>query len=608
MIVQVKIPCEGANDSQRFLLEYFDAVKESPSRIYHSALPFCPSSSWIHKCYRAEFSQEVKVVKGVPARWGKCSRTVSLNGSITCLSYRNNTIAVGLGDGEIIILEAATGSQTVTFSGHTDKVGCLVFSSDGRLLVSGSGDKAVKLWDMQTGGVVKTFSGHTDGIWSVAISADFATIASASGSISGSIYLWSIHTRKCYCVIEQEDAVLHVRFSPTDPQLLLSVCDGKVWQWNTNGNQVGPTYDGCSIDFSPDGTQFVICNEESVTVQDSSSGETVTKLHMGNGADLEDCCFSPDGKLVAVSDQGVVNIWDITSSDPHLIETFCGGFDGVSTLLFSSPSSLILVADYKFIQFWHIASPSMDLAETDPQSTSLISTGGVLVTLQAKDEIIITCEMKTLKVWDVLTGLCKASFQIPPKEVSYALSLEHAKLVNGRLIMTWYEDGTIYFWDVEKGEPLWAVDAHDRAHSIMISQDGSMVFCLYKGSLHTLSAETGEAISKVKVKAGIGYYLTVDGFGVWVYYSDSEYQGWKFGISGLSPVQLLDVPPHQGYLNNTLRWDPYLLGIKNEAIGKVVFWVPEKYGDVFDVQWNESCLVICFYSKEVLILDCRHIL
>ena len=55
------------NDSQRLLLEHFDAIRDSPSYIYHSALPFSPSSSWLQKCYNTDLSLTVKVVKGVPA-------------------------------------------------------------------------------------------------------------------------------------------------------------------------------------------------------------------------------------------------------------------------------------------------------------------------------------------------------------------------------------------------------------------------------------------------------------------------------------------------------------------------------------------------------------
>ena len=580
MIAQAGIPCKWANDSQRFLLEHFDTIKKSPSHIYHSALPFCPSSSWLHRCYSAEFSQEVKVARGLPTGWGKCSRTVSFDSYTGRLSYWNNTIAAGYEDWDIIILDAVTGSQTATLSSHTDSVGCIVFSSDGRSLVSGSDDRTVKLWDVQTGGVVKTFSGHTDWISSVSISADSATVASASGD--GSIRLWGSQMGECYCVIKQGGEIDYVQFSPTDPQYFLSVCDDKIWQWNINGLQAGPTYDGHCVAFSPDGTQFVVCNKESVTVQSSSSGVMITELHMGNDAIPKICCFSPDGKLVAVSDQNFIHIWDVTSSDPHLIESFHRGVGIISTLLFSSPSSLISVIQHKFIQLWQIGSPSMDLAERDPESTSLISAGGKLIALQAKDGMIITSEMEALKVWDTSTNLCKTSFQIPPREVSYAPSPEHAQMINGRLIFTWYEDKTISLWDVEEGELLWTVNVHSDVYDIKISQDGSRVFCLFEEFLQALSAETGKVLGQVKVKDRqfrFGY-LSVDGFVVWVCYYNSEYQGWSFGISDPSPVRLLDVFPYQCYLNSSLRWDSSLYGIKNEATGKVAFLVPEKYGYV----------------------------
>ena len=159
-ITQVGISCKWISDSQRFLLEHFDTINNSPSHIYHSALPCSPPSSWLCRHYSAELSREVKVVKGFPAGWGRCSRTVILDSYALNLSYWNNTIAVGSGHGDIIILDAIIGSQIAVLSGHTWNINSLAFS-DGKLLVSGSDDKNVKLWDLQTGGVVKTFHGHT---------------------------------------------------------------------------------------------------------------------------------------------------------------------------------------------------------------------------------------------------------------------------------------------------------------------------------------------------------------------------------------------------------------------------------------------------------------
>jgi len=222
----------------------------------------------------------VKVVKGLPAEWGMCSRTVLLNSPLKSLSCHNNIIAVGLESGGIIILNAITGSQTAVLSGHKRMVMSLTFSSNGTLLVSGSWDCTVKLWDVQTGGVIKTFSGHSRWVWSVSISADCTRIA--SGSDDKTICLWDIQTGECHYTIQQQDNVLHVCFSPTDSQNLLSVSNQKVWKWVSIDHQIKPLFDGTCIAFSSDGTQLVSCYEGVATVQNPDSRATVAELQVTN--------------------------------------------------------------------------------------------------------------------------------------------------------------------------------------------------------------------------------------------------------------------------------------------------------------------------------------
>ena len=120
------------------------------------------------------------MVKGLQAKWGTCSRTVSFGSSPYGLSCWKDLIAVGLESGDIIILDAITGVHMFILSCHTDWVNSLAFSLDGIFLISGSDDTTVNLWDIQTGGVIKTFSGHTRLVWSVSISLDCTVIASGS--------------------------------------------------------------------------------------------------------------------------------------------------------------------------------------------------------------------------------------------------------------------------------------------------------------------------------------------------------------------------------------------------------------------------------------------
>jgi len=602
MFVQAGVLCKWTNDSQRFLLEHFDTIRDSPSHIYHSALPFSPSSSWLHKCYSEEIPSMVKIVKGLPAEWGTCARTVSLDNFPFALSYWKNTIAVGLHNRDIIIFNSITGSQTAVFSGHTDQVNSLVFSSDGTSLVSGGSDRTVKLWDVQTGGVVTTFSGHSGWVLSVSISADSTMIASASSD--STIHLWDIQKGECHHVIKQQSSVHCVCFSPTDPQYLLSKSGNEIWQWDINGHQTPPTYDGCQVSFSPDGTQLVLCNRAVVTVQNSDSRAVVAEFHVAN-SNIRSCCFSPDGRLVAVAAGNTAYIWDITGSDPHLVETFIGHTSNITSLVFSSPSSLISVSTDQSVKFWQICALSTDLVKTDPKFTPPASVPIEAITLQAKDGIVTSsCSDGVIWIWDISTGICKGSFQ--PPENSFC---KNVQLIDGKSIAVWHTDEKIHIWDPEKEELLQIVDAPgDKPRDIRISGDRSKIFCLYWSTIQARSVQTGEVVGRVEI--GYSYpqrSLTVDGTKVWIHCPELESQGWDFGTQGLSPVQLPNMPPDRSYLTDTVLWDTDLFRIKDVVTGNVVFQLPERFTNPTAMQFDGCYLAAGYSSGEVLILDFNHV-
>jgi len=604
--------CKWINDSQRLLLEHFDVIQNSPSQIYHSALPFSPSSSWLCECYHTELSTEVKVVKGLSAEWGTCSRTVSLDSYTRGLSVWNNTIVAGSERGNIIILDAITGGQTVGLLGHTEEVNALAFSLDGKLLVSGSDDTTVKLWDVQTGGEVKTFYGHTEGVFSVSISADYTKIV--SGSRDKTIHLWDIQTGEYYCVIVQEDTVYHVSFLPDTPQHLLSICNDKTWQWDVNGHKIGPTYDSSHIAFSSDGTHFVSCNKRMVTVRTSNPGVILAEFHVAQG-NIYCCHLSPDHRLVAVAVKSTAYVWDITSPEPCLIRTFTGHTDGITSLAFTSPISLISGSFDKTVKFWQIGTP--DHIEAGPKPTTPTSAMIMSTTLQAKDNIIITSDSEgVVKTWDISTGLCNATFSTPAKD-SHERDIQ---LINGRLVFVWYVDEEINIWDVEKGELLLAIDQPDGVDDLKISGDGTRIFTLDTEFIQALSIQTGEIMGEVEITGSEDFVgsLTVDGARVWVYlhFSDPEhqdlahleYQGWDFGTPGSSPVELPDIPPYKLHPNGAVFWDSDISEVKDKVTGKVLFQLPRGYKKPVDVQWNSQCLVACFSPTEVLVLDFSHLL
>jgi len=572
------------NDSHHLLLEYFDMICDSPSQIYHLALPFSPPSSWLHNYYSA--SQKVRIVKGLPVEWDVCFRTVTLDDSPWTLACWKDTIAVGCHSGGITILDGITGSQTAVLSGHSYWVKSVAFSSDGTLLVSGGGDDTVKLWDLQTGGVIRTFRGHTSYINSVSISADCTMIASGSGNKI--ICLWDVQTNRCHHTIEQQSGVDYVSFSPMDSQCLISISDGRVWQWDINDHQINPTHDGSHVAFSLDLIQLTICQGVVTVVQ-----------HFDDRQLSGCCCLFHNGRLIAVASGRVIQIWDITSSDPHLTKTLVGHTSTISSLTFSSPSSLISSSYDKSVKFWQIDDLLMHPIVTDPNSASFASAPIKSITLQAKSGIAISSDSNgVVRIWDISTGHCKGSFQTPAKNPIYS----DIQQIDSRLISVWSTEKKIQIWDVGKGELQITVEIDGVIDDVRISRDGSRIFCLCKNSLQVWSILTGEKISSIGMRYSfIKQSLIVDGSRVWVYSPAEKLQGWDFENPDSPPVQLTITPPF--HLNGTRPWGVDVSRIKNTTTGKVVFCLGGRFTRPADLQWDGRYLVAGYESGEVLILD-----
>jgi eukaryotic-like serine/threonine-protein kinase len=98
------------------------------------------------------------------------------------------TSCSGFEDPTVWVWEAATGRLVTRLDGHTGWVGQLVFTRDGRQMISAASDQTIRFWDTATWTVTKVLRGHTDEIHSVALSASGELLASAARD--GSLMLW----------------------------------------------------------------------------------------------------------------------------------------------------------------------------------------------------------------------------------------------------------------------------------------------------------------------------------------------------------------------------------------------------------------------------------
>ena len=600
------------DDSQHLILEYFDMIYDSPSHIYHSALPFSPSSSWLRECYKSEYAPQVKVVTGLPTEWDTCSRTIFFGGRPSALAHRGDIIAVGLRSNDIIILDAITGSSISALSGHTNVVSSLAFSLDGTLLVSGSKDKTVKLWDVQTGGDIKTFSGHGSAVSSVSISPDCAAIA--SGSRDGTLYLWDVRTGKCrHTVINHDSEVTAVSFSPIDSRRLISSSvDSTVRQWDIDGNQIGPPYHEAvavtHVAYTLDGSRFVSCGGTVATVRDSESGAEVARLD-GVKRILRCGCFSPNGRFVALAADERVCVWDITAPEPHLVGNFVGHTEDVISIVFSS--SLVSGSQDRSVKFWQIGSALTNSAATYDKSALPAPVPIESVNLFAKDGVAVTSDLSgVVKTWDIATGRCKSSFSTPVK------GIRDTHLENDTLIVVWYErgvteEGEYHIWDVVRGRLLRTVGrSWYEPSDLRISEDGSKLFVLDDQSIQAWSTWTGADAGRFLRESDaepLNGPLVVHGSQVWLGYP--KQMGWDFGDSGVSFL-FGEIPdrPRWHFIDRSPRNDTRPARIQDTVTGDLVFRLSERYMKPFTkTQWDGRYLIVGCPSGKVVIMDFNHL-
>ena len=477
-----------------------------------------------------------------------------------------------------------------------------------KFIVSGSDDKTVNLWDVQTGGVVKTFHGHTRDVCSVSISPDCTMIA--SGSFDHTIRLWDAQTGECCCVIkEHTDVVYSVCFSPANSQILRSASkDGTVRQWDVDGHQIGSTCEGNYLAFSLDGSCFVSwgLTERVATVWDTVSGGVVTELQLSGGY-FYCCCFSPNGKFVAGCASQTIYIWDITGSGSCLVETFIGHNGHINFLTFSS--SLISSSLDQSIKFWQTGASPTDPVVADSEFTLLTPASIEFVSLQSTNGIVISGDSAgVVKTWDILTGLCKESFQTPAKGCIWG----DAQFMDGSLTLVWIDSRKLHIWEAKKGEPHQTLDVQipDEVIDFRISGGGSKAFLLYNNSIQARSTWTGEVVGEVKLEGEpVSFSLVVTGSKVWVYFKDSQVCGWDFGPES-TPVPLSNTSPEKPHL--------YFIGIENQGIspskvedtitGKTVFHLSGECEEPWVAQCDGRYLVGGYQSGEVVILDFLHMI
>ena len=194
----------------------------------------------------------------------------------------------------------------------------VVFSPDGQVLATGGGSH-VKLWDMRRQVEIATLQ-HDQWVGAVAFSHDGQLLAAGDESSdgSGTVIVWDVQKRQIIVTLQDDLVVVRaVTFSPDDRYLASSHYNGEIKLWNVSDWErlhTIPQAGDYDIAFSPDGKMIASTNNGDVSLLWAEDGARAARLPGPTGY-IHPVDFSPDSVLLAVgAEDGIVRIWRIDTS------------------------------------------------------------------------------------------------------------------------------------------------------------------------------------------------------------------------------------------------------------------------------------------------------
>jgi RNA polymerase sigma factor (sigma-70 family) len=246
-------------------------------------------------------------------------------------------------DTSVRLWDVDSGKELRCFNGHNDRVECVAFTKDGRQALSCSWDGTIRLWDVDNGTQLKQFEAQGDPglhLCNVVLFADGKRfLANAADHHSLQIRdLENGNVLKEFA--EHPDHVVAVAVSPDGRKVLEGNWDTNLRLWDVeSGNNLreftGHTGKVYSVAISPDGRLALsgALEDNTVRLWDLESGREVRRLE-GHTAFIDFVAFSPNGKrALSCGPDQTIRLWDIASGKE--LHCFTGHTNRVLCLAFS---------------------------------------------------------------------------------------------------------------------------------------------------------------------------------------------------------------------------------------------------------------------------------
>ncbi len=426
-------------------------------------------------------------------------------------------------------------------AGHTTWVTGLAFALDGRTLASGSFDRTVKLWEVKSGRCLQTLTGHTNPVFAIAWSSDGRLLASSGRDHM--IWLWDVERGRYRAALHgQRAGVYTIAFTPDSRHLLSGSDDGTLWLWDVERGLCVHSLQSYAVSlydvaWSPDGKRIASAGTDTlVTIWDVES-QALPRVLCGHSWVVQGMTWSPDGKMLASCGwDNAIRIWDATTGTG--VQTLQDP-DHIDTLIFGvawSPDGKFLASASTFrgVQVWEVNTGARQwIGHTNaattrvawsPDGTRLASCsddgsvflwdtsdGTVRASLQGHRGMVMSVAWSPdgtrlasgggdrgsgeIFIWEVPGGERRQTLS-EPSAIVYALAWSPTAAV----LLSGSSDGSMRWWDVQRGECLMMRQGHQGAvQSLSVSPDGrSLASCGDDGVILLWDLTRGEHVRTLR--------------------------------------------------------------------------------------------------------------
>jgi WD40 repeat protein len=333
--------------------------------------------------------------------------------------------------GESVELFETTKGEPLRSIKHEGGILGLLFTPDGKALLTAGNDRLVQRWNPQDGASIGTPLLHPAPLQRMHLSSDGKTIV----TVSDTVRRWDAETGQALTPLARHHPAGRFVEVSRDGLTLITQSDverGGILVWDGNRN-----------------------NPLSFLTPHNLAGRGVRQTPL----------FSRDGKLAVTinATAGLVQVWDAATGQPKG-EPF--KHDRVKAVALGGEDKLLATAGDKVVRLWDLTTGKLK-----GEPFALDSEINTVALHPDGSRLLAGCQDKLVRLWDVATG--KPSPVALTHEHPLALAIYSA---DGKFVATADTGKTVRLWQSASGQPTVATLAHDDALTdLAFSPDGKLL-------------------------------------------------------------------------------------------------------------------------------------